>query len=156
MSQEPPAFSADEIRFAHGDGLTRKSVFLGGKLGTVVTTAVAAPDALERIHNRGGITADQHDAACRWAHDYERAGMATAVCATYGGAVAVGVEAEPEQRRAAKERFRRGYDAMRGRGASVVWGVVVDNRPLSDWPWSVTYTSERFREALDELANFYG
>ena len=45
---------------------------------------------------------------------------------------------------------------MTGRGADIVWGVVIDNRQLSDWPWPVPYTSERLREALDELADFYG
>jgi len=70
--------------------------------------------------------------------------------------VSVGVEAEPEQRRAAKERFRRGFSAMSGRGASIVWGVVIDNRQISDWAWATAYVSERLREGLDELADFYG
>jgi hypothetical protein len=151
-----PAFHPDELRFAHSDGLARKTVFVGGKVGTVETTAVRAPDVLERLHNRATIDDKQHAAAIAWAADYERAGMSIAVCASYGGSVAASSEAEPERRRAAKERFRRGHDAMTGRGASIVWGVVIDNRQLSDWPWPVPYTSERLREALDELADFYG
>lgn len=156
MKHEPAAFKHDELRFSHSDGLTRKRVFVGGKVGTVETTAVAAPDVLERLHNRSTITDKQHAAAVMWATDYERAGMSIAVCATYGGSMSVGVEAEPERRRAAKERFRRGYAAITGRGASIVWGVVIDNRQLSDWPWPVPYTSERLREGMDELAVVYG
>lgn len=151
-----PAFSPDEPRFSHSDGLTRKKVFLGGKLGTVEETAVRAPDVLERLHNRSTIDDRQHAAAIAWATDYERAGMATAVCASYGGSVAASSEPEPERRRAAKERFRRGYAAMTGRGASIAWGVIIDNRELKDWPQAAAYVSERFREALDELAEFYG
>ena len=151
-----PAFHPDEIRFSHGDGLARRTVFVGGKVGTVETTAVRGPDVLERLHNRATIDDRQHAAAIAWNTDYERAGMGVAVCASYGGVVAVGSEAEPERRRAAKERFRRGHAAMTGRGADIVWGVVIDNRELRHWPWPTAYVSERLREALDELADFYG
>lgn len=156
MKHEPAAFKHDEMRFSHSDGLIRKTVFLGGKLGTVETTAVAAPDVLERLHNRSTITDKQHAAAVAWATDYERGGLSVAVCASYGGSVSVGVEAEPERRRAAKERFRRGYAAMTGRGASLAWGVIIDNHELKHWPQSTAYVSERLREALEELAEAYG
>lgn len=156
MTKHTPAFSADEIRFSHGDGLARKTVFVGGKVGTVETTAVRGPDVLERLHNRATIDDRQHAAAIAWATDYERAGMAQAVCANYGGSVPGGSEPEPERLRQAKERYRRGYAAMGGRGADIVWGVVIDNRELRHWPWPTAYVSERLREALDELADFYG
>ena len=158
MTKRTPAFSPDELRFTHSDGLVTKEVFVhDGRRGSIERhTAVRAPDVLERLHNRLTIDDKQHAAAIAWATDYERAGMATAVCASYGGSVPGGSEAEPERRRQAKERYRRGYAAMTGRGASIVYGVVIDNRQLSDWPWPTAYVSERFREGLDELADFYG
>jgi len=150
------AFDVDEPRFTHSGGLERRKVFVGGKVGTVETTATREPDSLSRLHRRGVISDRQHAAADLWARDSERAGMGVVVVASYSHGVVGDVEAEPERRRMAKERFRRGFAAMTGRGAQIVWGVVMDNRELKEWPWSAAYVSERFREALDELADFYG
>jgi len=158
MSKPERAFDPAEIRFGHSDGLDRKPVFMhDGRKGTIETfTALKGPDVITRLYKRGTITPGQFDAAESWATDYERAGMGVAVCSSYGGAVAASSEAEPERRRAAKERFRKAYDAMTGRGASLAWGVIIDNHELKHWPQSTAYVSERLREALDELADFYG
>lgn len=158
MKHNPRAFDYDEPRFAHSGGLERRKVFVGGKVGTVETTAVAAPDVLTRLYKRGTIDHRQHEAADSWAKDYERAGMATAVCASYGGSVAVSSEAEPEQRRYAKERFRMGYAAMSK--PAVVWAVVVENMTLAAWAHKHSMDPRRamrlFCDGLTELADFYG
>lgn len=158
MKHQERAFDYSEPRFAHSGGLEVKEVFIhDGQKGQVTKhVALRGPDSLTRLYSRRVIDHRQHSAADDWARDYERAGMSTVVVASYGGQVSPGIEAEPERRRAAKERFRRGHAAMTGRGASIVWGVVIENRELRDWPWSPAYTSERFREGLDELADFYG
>jgi hypothetical protein len=168
MAKAARAFDYDEPRFAHSGGLEPKRVFVhDGKKGQITEhVALRGPDVFERLYKRGSlgsgtredVAAGEHryQAATSWAQDYERAGMSTVVVASYGGSVSPGVEAEPERRRAAKERFRRGHAAMTGRGASIVWGVVIENKELRDWPFPAAYTSERFREALDELADFYG
>jgi len=157
VSKPEKAFDYDEPRFSHSGGLERRKVFVGGKVGTSEHTALREPDSLSRLHKRGVISHRQHDAADSWAKDYERAGMAQATIATYGGSVAVGSEPMPEARMNALQRFRNGLAAMSGRGAGIVWGVVIDNRTLSEWDqWPAPYVAERFREALDELAAFYG
>lgn len=152
------AFDHDEIRFSHSDGLERRRVYAGGKLGTVETTATRAPDALAWLASRGTITPRQHEAAEMWATDYEWANMGVSVCASYGGSVAVSSEAEPERRRIAKERFREAYAAMTA--PSVVWAVVVENMTLSAWAHRAKVrppvATERMRDGLDELAKFYG
>lgn len=160
MTKPAPAFSPDEPRFSHSDGLTRKRVFVGGKVGTVETTAVAAPDVLERLHSRSTIHDRQHAAAIAWATDYERSGLSVAVCASYGGSVAASNEPEPERRRAAKERFRRGYASMTPDEASVVWAVVIDNVTLAAWARGRRVDPRKattlFCDGLDTLAKFYG
>lgn len=152
------AFSYDEPRFSHSGGLERRRVYVGGKVGTSEHIAVAAPDSLSWLHSRGTINNRQHDAATAWATDYERANMGVSVCASYGGSVAASLEAEPERRRMAKERFREGYAAMSD--PSVVWAVVIENMTLKAWAHRHNLrpatASERIREGLDELAKFYG
>jgi len=160
------AFDPAEPRFTHSGGLegSRHMVHDGKKATIIEATSVKEPDSLVRLYRRGVLAGkDSEDeaerrykAANEWAMDAERAGMGVVVVASYSHGVVGDVEAEPERRRMAKERFRRGFAAMTGRGAQIVWGVVMDNRELKEWPWSAAYVSERFREALDELADFYG
>lgn len=158
MGKPDRAFDVDELRFAHSGGLERRAVFVGGKVGTVETTATREPDALSWLRSRGTITHRQHEAATSWATDYERAQIGMTVCASYGGAVAVGVEAEPERRRHAKERFRDGYRAMTA--PSVAWAVVVENMTLKAWAHrhglSPRVARDRIRDALTDLGDFYG
>lgn len=165
MGKLERAFNVDEPRFTHSGGLERsRHMVHDGKTATIIeATSVREPDSLVRLYRRGVIAGGderagerRYKAANDWAKDAERAGMGAVVVASYSHGVVGDVEAEPERRRMAKERFRRGFAAMTGRGAQIVWGVVMDNRELKEWPWSAAYVSERFREALDELADFYG
>lgn len=170
--KELPAFDPDEPRFAHQGGLERKSVYVhDGQRGEFVNTiAVKASDVLDRLHNRGtlgrgslferAMGARRYQAATAWAADYERAGMGVVVVASYAGPVAPGVEAMPEMRLRAVQRFRAGYRSMGDRGASLAWAVVIDNMELGAWAHnhhtSTVYASERLREAFDDLAQHYG
>lgn len=157
MPKTERAFDYDEPRFQKQGGVERKRVYVGGKAGTQEHVAVREPDALERMYSRGNIDRRQHDAATAWATDFERAGMGVVVCASYGGAVAVSSEAEPERRRMAKERFREGYRAMTK--PSVVWALVIDNVTLKDWSHNrmdPRTAKNLLGEGLNELAAFYG
>ena len=160
MKHEPAAFKADELRFTHSDGLVTKEVFVhDGRRGSIERhTAVREPDALSRLRSRGTITHRQWQAAEDWQTDYERAGIGVVVVSSYSHGVRGDVEAEPERRRAAKERFRRGYDAMTN--PSVVWAVVVEGMALSAWEHRHRVRhgtgSDIIRDSLDKLAEFYG
>ena len=160
MTKPTPAFHPDELRFAHSDGLVTKEVFVhDGQRGSIERyTALREPDALSRLRSRGTISHRHALAAEDWQNDYEQAGMGVVVVASYSHGVRGDVEAEPERRRAAKERFRRGYDAMTK--PSVVWAVVVEGMALSAWEHRQRVRhgagADQIRDGLDELANFYG
>lgn len=166
------AFEASEPRFARQGGLeTKRVVVHDGKRSEVIErTAVKGADVLDRLRSRGalgkGSTMERamgerrYQAATAWATDYERAGMGVAVVASYAGAVSAGVEAMPEMRLRAIERFRSGYKAMGDRGGALAWAIVIDNMDLSAWAhrhgFAGPYASERLREAFDDLAEHYG
>ena len=160
MNKPDRAFHVDEPRFTHSGGLELRRVFVhDGQRGQVTEhVALREPDSLSRLASRRVIDHRQYMAADDWAQDYERAGMSVVVGANYGGPVIVGIEAEPERRRAAKERFRRGYGAMTH--PSVVWAVVIEGMSLAAWAHRQhtrrSRATELIQMGLDELADFYG
>lgn len=124
-------------------------------IGRVVRNASNCP--LDTYEKRGYIDGRQHEAGTLFARDYR------VIAASEGVVDYQRLPANtnmPEFTAIAAERWRNACQHIGKIGSSLAVWVCCEDKTVNDWAHSQgkdrKYGTERFRECLDDLADFYG